>query len=544
MTYYQYHFQPLSSLKYPPFASEVDISFWIIDIDPKPPLQPRKTRLPVQTSPFSTLLLPTMSWVRKYLELTLAHFVYLVLFTFLLLYALFSAVIRNRLHLAEPPLATLVGIAFGPQGAKFFSPLEWFPDDITQEIARIVVGLECFTVGVHLPKAYFSRHWKSVVMMLGPIMTVSWIITAGLVYAVLQTKFVTALIIGACLAPTDPVLAASILTECTFSKKVPRRLKDLLSAESACNDGAGFPFLYIGILFLIEQTSSGAITEWVIGTVLWQCTLGIFIGLTIGYSFYRILRFVEYRAYISPASFVVFYFLLAIFSVGIGSTLGVDDFLVAFGAGYGFAEDSWFSKKTRKTHLRGILDLLLNSSIFVYFGVIIPWDLFNPTEFTPTITSGRLIGLLILILLFRRIPIVLAMKHFIPDIRTYREALFCGHFGPMGVAAIFLAIEARAMLENGTSIPDAHPPAKNENKEAIETIWPVVCFMVLGSIVVHGLSVAMISVGDHFTRREGERAPLIGGQYEGYNGMVYERGEGESETSASEDGTANARDDL
>ncbi|KAF6232278.1 hypothetical protein HO173_009383 [Letharia columbiana] len=476
-----------------------------------------------------------MSWISKQLELTPTHFVYLILSAFLLLYALFSAFIRNRLHLSEPPLATLVGIAFGPQGANLISSVRWFSDDITQEAARVVVGLQCFTVGVELPKAYFSRHWKSVGMMLGPVMTFSWLITAGFVYAVLQTNLTTALIISACLAPTDPVLAASVLAESTFSKRVPRRLRHMLSAESGCNDGVSFPFLYIGILFLVEQTPGAAIKEWVLGTVLWQCTLGLLIGLVIGHSFNRSLRFAERWAYISPAPFLVFYFLLAIFSVGIGSTLGVDDFLVAFGAGYGFAWDGWFAKKTRETNLPEILDLLLNSSMFVYFGAIIPWRSFTPTEFTPSITPGRLVGLLVLILLFRRIPIVLAMKRFVPDIRTYREALFCGYFGPMGVGALFLVIEARAMLENGTSIPDAHPPAENENKQAIETVWPVVCFIVLGSTMVHGLSVAAISVGSHYARKEGERAPLIGGESDGLYGMVHEGGGGESEPSVSGD---------
>lgn len=473
-----------------------------------------------------------MSWNKKYLELTLPHFVYLILFTFLLLYALFSALIRNRLHLAEPPLATIVGIAFGPEGANLISPLQWFTDNITQEATRIVVGLECFTVGVHLPKAYFSRHWKSVGMMLGPVMTFSWLITAGFVYVILQTKITTALIIGACLAPTDPVLAASVLAESPFSRKVPRRLKHMLIAESACNDGAGFPFLYIGILFLIEQTPGDALKEWIIRTVLWQCTLGLLTGLAIGNCFNRSLRFAERRQYISPSAFLVFYVLLAVFSIGIGSTLGVDDFLVAFGAGYGFAGNGWFAKKTRETHLPEILDLLLNSSIFVYFGVIIPWRLYSPTEFAPTITLSRLVGLLVLILLFRRIPIVLAMKRLVPDIRTYGEALFCGHFGPMGVAAIFLAIEGRAMLENGTSIPSAHP-TNDENKEARETIWAVVSFMILGSIMVHGLSVAAISLGSHYKRKapkEGERAPLLRAESERLNGMVCE-----SELSVSED---------
>ena len=460
-------------------------------------------------------------------ELRLAHFVYLILFTFLLLYALFSSLIRNRLHLAEPPLATLVGIAFGPQGANLISPLLGFSDSITQEAARIVVGIECFTVGVQLPEAYFSRHWKSLGMMLGPVMTMSWLITSGLVYTVLETKVTTAFIIGACLAPTDPVLAASVLAESTFSKRVPKRLRNLLSVESACNDGAGFPFLYIGILFLTQQTPGAAIQEWIWGTVLWQCTLGLLIGLAIGNGFNRSLRFVESRDYISPAAFIAFYFLLAVFSIGIGSTLGVDDFLVAFGAGYGFAGNGWFVKKTRETHLPAILDLLLNSSMFIYFGVRIPWHLFSPTGVTPLITAGKLVSLLILILIFRRIPVILAMKPFIPDIRTFREALFCGHFGPMGVAAYFLAIEARAMLGND-----------NDNEEAIETIWPVVNFMILGSIIVHGFSVAAISVGYHCmqrTRKTGERAPLLRANSEGLDGTTHEGGEWESEPSDVED---------
>jgi NhaP-type Na+/H+ or K+/H+ antiporter len=42
----------------------------------------------------------------------------------------------------------------------------------------------------------------------------------------------------------------------------------------------------------------------------------------------------------------------------------------------------------------------------------------------------------------------------IPGLRTYREALFCGHFGPMGVGALFLTMEARGELEtNGSSVP-------------------------------------------------------------------------------------------
>jgi NhaP-type Na+/H+ or K+/H+ antiporter len=102
-----------------------------------------------------------MTWLSKHLEPTVPHLTYLILSAFLVLYAIFSALIRNRLHLSEPPLATLVGIIFGPQCLGVFVPQGWdWEDNITQEMARVIVGVQVFAVGVELPKAYFSRHWK------------------------------------------------------------------------------------------------------------------------------------------------------------------------------------------------------------------------------------------------------------------------------------------------------------------------------------------------------------------------------------------------
>lgn len=173
--------------------------------------------------------------------------------------------------------------------------------------------------------------------------------------------------------------------------------------------------------------------------------------------------------------------------------------------------------------------------MFIYFGAIIPWGRFSPALGTENLTLGRLMALLFLIILFRRIPFVLALKRWIPDIRTYREALFCGHFGPMGLGALFLTIEARAQMETSSSRPLPQPPAHSPYKEPIETVWPVVCFIVLGSVMIHGFSVAVISVFGHYSRRKGERAPLIGGETDGLFGMIHEGGGGESEPSVSGD---------
>lgn len=477
-----------------------------------------------------------MSWLSKQIDATPPHTTYLILATFLILYALFSHFIRNRLHLSEPPLATLVGILFGPQGIGLMDPNQWgMADKIIQESTRVIVGVQVFAVGVELPKAYFARHWKSVGMLLGPVMAFSWLISASFVCLLMKTDFKTALIIGGCLAPTDPVLAASILGDSHFAQRVPRRLRHLLSAESGCNDGVSFPFLFVGLYSILNHTFSSAIQEWVISTILWQCTLALLLGLFIGHISNRALRYSEAKEYTNSASLFVFYFLLAIFSIGVASTLGLDDFLLAFGAGTGFAWDGWFATKTKETKLPEILDLLLNSAMFVYFGSIIPWAEFNRDPEIPFLTPVRLLGLLLLIILFRRIPAVIALKNWIPDIRTYREALFCGHFGPMGLGALFLVIEARAELETSTSDPLPGTPAHSPHKKVIETIWPVVSFVIFGSTMIHGLSVALISVGGHYSRDEGERASLLGAETDALTGMEHEGGGGESEPSVSGD---------
>ena len=141
-------------------------------------------------------------------------------------------------------------------------------DEIVQEFARAIVELQCFAVGIELPQLYFNRRWKSVLYFVGPIMTFSWAITFLFAYLIFQTSFPTALITGACPSPMDPVLAASVLSKSIFSERVPRRLKHLLPAESACNDGISFPVPYIEISALRFPGFWSAFKEWILVAVL------------------------------------------------------------------------------------------------------------------------------------------------------------------------------------------------------------------------------------------------------------------------------------
>lgn len=87
---------------------------------------------------------------------------------------------------------------------------------------------------------------------------------------------------------------------------------------------------------------------------------------------------------------------------------------------------------------------------------------------------------------------MLVVKRFVLDIGTYYETLFCGHFGLMGLGALFLAMKARAQPETGTSrpLPDPEPihkEAYNHKDRVFELVGLAVGTIVLGSTMIYGL---------------------------------------------------------
>ena len=80
-----------------------------------------------------------------------------------------------------------------------------------------------------------------------------------------------------------------------------------------------------------------------------------------------------------------------------------------------------------------------------------------------------------------------------PAMKTYREAVFSGWFGPMGVGAVFLSIIAKEELETAY-----------EGKEApvsIQVIRPVVLFIVFCSVLVHGTTIPLFQLGKRIRTR-------------------------------------------
>lgn len=435
-----------------------------------------------------------MAW--SHLDTSSVHLTYLTFGIFTTIFTLSSAFIKERLYLGEANVAFIVGIICGPQAANALNPMRWGDSQqVIVECTRVVLVIQCFTVGVELPKHYIKRHWRDILSLLVPVMIWGWLISSLIIWVMVRSlTWKDSLAYAACFNAIDPVLAAIVVGNGKFARRVPVHLRRMLLAESACNGLT--TSLALGLstpILLYEGSSSKILYRFLILTTLYEVIFGAFVGAAIGVLAHLSMRIAEQRGMIDRSSFLSFYLVLSLFCTGVGSMLGVDEVLLGFCAGYAFDRQDWFQVKTEESHISAVVNLLLNMSFFVLLGAIVPWKSYSaPALF---MIPWRLIIGTLLLFLFRRIPVVFLMKQVMNDIKTYREALFYGHFGPIGAGAIFSAFLIKAQLDTGGSRQFGSLPSDSPFHVMSSSLFPTISFVVVCSTIVHGSSVPLWMFG-------------------------------------------------
>ncbi|GJJ06575.1 hypothetical protein Clacol_000768 [Clathrus columnatus] len=205
------------------------------------------------------------------------------------------------------------------------------------------------------------------------------------------------------------------------------------------------------------------------------------------------MKFCERKKLIDThESYVAQYVALTLLSVGIPKVMGNDDLLATFAAGSTLGWDGHFREHVQDRSFAKVLEFFLNCLAFTYIGAWLPFGMYyNVSELN--INLWRLIVLLIVILVLRRIPFLLAAYKWIPEISGWKDALFAGHFG---VGAIFISTLAATQLE------EPHIPPRDQKERLAASLHPIVSFIVLGSILVHGPSIPL----SQFVRKSIEKA--------------------------------------
>jgi NhaP-type Na+/H+ or K+/H+ antiporter len=424
------------------------------------------------------------------------HLAFFAIGLFLTLFGLVSLFLKDKLFMSEAFLATCFGVLLSSIGV--FEPTKQFAsiDYVTLEFTRVVLNIQCLAAGVACPGNYIQKEWKSLAMLLGPTMIFMWLISALGIYLILGLSITDALVIAACITPTDPVLANSIVKGRFAEAHVPGNVRLLISAESAMNDGLGTPMLLLPIYLMRYSNPGLAIGTWFYKVILYHIGLSIIAGIVIGIGAQKALKFSEKYSLIDKENLLSFSVALALTITGALSSLGLDDILASFIAGTILTWDSWFNRLVEESHIQEVLDNLINLLFFIFIGTRVDFSAFASMELY------KLFLYAIWVLLLRRLPIVMILRRWIPALKDDQEAFFCGYitclifrwFGPIGAGSLFYSLIAIVYLNYPAS-----------------PLWMVVLFTVLSSIAVHGGTVSLFHFGltQHQTWRLAREARLL-----------------------------------
>jgi sodium/hydrogen antiporter len=249
----------------------------------------------------------------------------------LLFMALSSAWIRN-LPISTSAIYLVLGVAIGPLG------LDWLRIDLREEVrwferlTEFAVIVALFVGGLKLRLPLRDPAWVAVRRLGGPVMLVSIAGVAVSAMLLLGLNPATALLIGAVLAPTDPVLAGTVKVSNAGDHD---RMRYGLSGEAGLNDGAAFPFVIFGLLWAEHGGAGDWITDWALHRLLWAVPAGLLLGFLLGRGVGRLAIWLRSHQQDTgaPSDFLALA-LIALSYVG-AESIGAWGFLATFAAGVG-----------------------------------------------------------------------------------------------------------------------------------------------------------------------------------------------------------------
>lgn len=366
-----------------------------------------------------------------------------------------SKAIRH-LPVTEPLVALALGVVLGPEvlGVARFA----HGTELVHSVSELVMAIALMAIALRFP-------WADVVAYRRPL---AWMLLVGMpamaaVVALLGSWILglgagAAVLIGGILAPTDPVLASSVVTGDPAEDALPEPLRLLLSAESGANDGLALPIVVAGLV-MVHGDGLGRVGV----EGLWAVFIAVVLGWVLGDLAGRAFHALADAHDIESSAFFVFTLVLALLALGAVNIVHGDGVLGVFVAGLAYNRATGQRiYETEHENDEGINRVLVLPA-FALFGAVLPWDEWMELGWTVVAFAGA-------VLVLRRLPVVLALGRVLPLER--RGLVFYGWFGPMGVAALFYATLA---LAEETAVPE---------------LWPAVALVVAVSTVVHGVTAA------------------------------------------------------
>ncbi|WP_335999317.1 cation:proton antiporter [Halorientalis halophila] len=364
---------------------------------------------------------------------------------------------------------------------------------LVERLTEFVVIISLMGAGLKIDRPFSTRTWAATWRLLG----IALPLTAGLM-ALLAWQFLgllpaTAILLGAVVAPTDPVLASGVeagapLTELE-EEQDPRyewgSVRFALTSEAGFNDGLAFPLTNLAIAAAGASLAAGAsrawLAEWVLVDVLFKIGVGTVLGYLIGELVARVLfrlpatgGVVDIIGGEEEVMAGVEALAATLIAYGVTEVLGGYGFIAVFVAALTLRRFEWEHDYYLELHdFAVVVERITMATVLVLFGGTIAGGLLWPL--TPI---EALVGLALL-LVVRPVTGVLS---FVGTSASWPERAVIGFFGIRGIGSFYYL---------------SHALAESSFREielivAAEELWAFVGFVVLASILLHGVSASPV----------------------------------------------------
>jgi len=178
-----------------------------------------------------------------------------------------------------------VGLIFGPTVLNLFhfNPLK--ESALLEVLTEVAVLISLFSAGVKMPVPFSMARWRAPMLLATASMAISVALVAAFATLVLGLPLGVGVLLGAIIAPTDPVLATDVQIRHPGDRDL---LRFNLTCEAGMNDGSTFPFVMLGLGLLGLHDLGDFGLRWILVDVLWATAGGIAIGVIAGAALARL----------------------------------------------------------------------------------------------------------------------------------------------------------------------------------------------------------------------------------------------------------------
>ena len=352
-------------------------------------------------------------------------------------------------------------------GVRWIDP---FADaEVVEHLAEFALIVALFGTGLKLERALDPRPWISVARLLGIVMPLTIAAVTLFGTEVMGLSLGAAIILGAALAPTDPVLASDVGVG-PPSEDDEHEANVALTAEAGLNDGLAFPFVFLGA-YVATHDGTGWLGEWLAADVLFAVVVGVVIGAIAGYLIAASIVWLRDRDLLAPAldGWVAVGAVLLVY--GLAEAAGGYGFLATFAAGLAFRRYEYGHELNRRVHDGAeVVEKFSELALILLLG-----SLMTVGGLSQAGVSGWLL-VPVLLLIIRPLATAIA---FAGSNLAASDRAFIGWFGVRGIGSLYYVAVAL-----GLGVLSA---------EEAQTLFWTVAICIVASVVVHGVTASPLA---------------------------------------------------